>query len=85
MCSLLSSFVIFFVSLDSSRQYLFNGIGDVIIGVSVCLMSIFNFFFSSLHKLQGGEGREEIKKTKKKDIFNSLWEMNNEMLKHRCH
>jgi hypothetical protein len=66
MCSLLSSFVIFFVSLDSSRQYLFNGIGDVIIGVSVCLMSIFNFFFSSLHKLQGGEGREEIKKTKKK-------------------
>jgi len=66
MCSLLSSFVIFFVSLDSSRQYLFNGIGDVIIGVSVCLMSIFNFFFSSLHKLQGGEGREEIKKQKKK-------------------
>jgi len=61
----------FLVLLYLFRRDLSNDTSCVIIGVSMCLLSLFIFFlifFSliSLHKLQGREGREKNKQRKKK-------------------
>jgi len=49
--SLRSSFMILLVSLDSYSRYFSNDIGDVIIGVLVCLQDFFSFFLSLFFSL----------------------------------